>query len=229
MNPSRLFNQGVILCFACLAFVAGLPGQEPAVFVTVFTTTMLQDCPLQILDLKLPEKNGDPPRVHLRNVSDKQTVRFWMEAQIMTDQGGLFRTNSNSPNVSRPSERVIAPAGEVDALEDVFESSHLASVAKTLQSNCLRVAVIVLSVDFADGTSWRRDFNKPRFRIDLPANQLGTCAPSAGAEDVLKNMQGAGIDGGKSPARKDSGPVQSYSFSCPLRQTGGGLYAMCRM
>lgn len=229
MNAFRLFHHTIVLCFVLLAFVAGLPGDEPAVFVTVFTTTMVQDCPLQILDLKLPEKSGDPPRVHLRNVSAKQTVRFWIEAQIMTPEGGLDRTNSNFPNTSRPTERVISPGGEVDAHEDVLDAGGLAWRAKSLHSNCLRVAVSVLHVDFADGTSWHPDFNKPRFRIDLPADQLGVCTPSATTEAVLSDMQGTAVESGRSRTRRDLGPVQSYSFSCPLRQIGGGLHAVCDM
>lgn len=229
MTSSRLFIQILFLNCICLIPSGALPGEEHAINVTVFTTKMLQDCPLEILDLKPPERVGDPPRVHLRNNSIKHTVRFWIEAQIMTPQGGLDRTNSNSPNELRPSERIIPPGGEVDALEDVLQSTSLAWAAKGLHSNCLRVAVFVLSVDFADGTSWRGDSRKATFRIDLPASELGTCTPSAAAEPDLIEMRGAGFTPGRLAPPKYHGPVQSYSFSCPIRRVGGTLHAMCDM
>jgi hypothetical protein len=229
MTSSRLFIQILFVSCVCLIPTGVLPGEEHAINVTVFTTKMLQDCPLEILDLKPPERVGDPPRVHLRNISSKQTVRFWIEAEIMTPQGGLTRTNSNGPNQFRPSERIIPPGGEVDALEDVLQSTSLASAAKELRSNCLRVAVIVLSVDFADGTFWHGDSQRAAFRIDLPASEQGTCTPSASAEPDLMEMRGVGFTAGRVTSPKYHGPVQSYSFSCPIRRVGGTLHAICDM
>ena len=212
-----------------LAVGRSVPADESAIGVLLRVAG--QDSPLQIVGLRKPEKFSHDPLVHLRNTSSKQTTRIWIEAIIAGRDGKVARINSNYPNVLWPEERVISPGGDGWAHETVLQSTHLLTAGKDFHSNCLRVTVLVLSVDFADGTSWHRDQSQKGVSWTYPSqpDPEDPCKISNANESDVAQIAGAEF---RAPSDSDAGgssqeEVQFYGFSCHLARKGERVVAMC--
>lgn len=189
-----------------------------------------QDSPIQVVGLKKPEKRSHSPLVHLRNTSSKQTARIWIEAIIAGRDGRVARTNSNSPNLFWPEERAIMPGGDRWAHETVLQSAHLLIAGKDLHSNCLRVTVLVLSVEFADGSSWHRGQNQEGVSWTYPSQSDAEdpCKDSTANESDVARIEGVGFSAASNlDADPEQNELQSYGFSCRLIGKGEKLVAMC--
>jgi hypothetical protein len=187
-----------------------------------------QEAPVQILGMKLPEGSGHEPSVHLRNTFSSKTSRIWVEAIITDPQGHFVSTNSNAPNELRRAERVISPGAEGWAQETVLRSVGLLMAAKKLRSNCISVDVLVMRVDFEDGTSWHLDRSKRLAASGLPEkmDEAVACSNATASEDEIGSLVGVQIRAG-SRRPQDSSEVQSFSFSCSLHSDEGRIVGSC--
>lgn len=216
---------GLLLVFS-FAGDARSQGRDPTVVTKL--RILPQDAPVQILGMKLPDGSGHEPSVHLRNTSSSTTSRIWVEAIITDPQGHFVSTNSNAPNELRPAERVIAPGAEGWAQETVLRSVGLLMAAKQLRSNCVSVDVLVMRVDFEDGTSWNLDRSKRLAASRLPEkmDETVTCSNATASEDEIGSLAGVQIRA-KSHRPQDSSEFQSLSFSCSLHSDEGHILGSC--
>lgn len=194
-----------------------------------------QDAPVQILGIKLPESSQRQsgqyePLVHLRNTSQNKTSRIWVQAIVTDAKGHVTRTNSNSPNNLSPFERVVLPGDEGWARETVLRSDNLLRAAKRLRSNCISVDVLVMRVDFADGTSWRVDGNKALAAARQPERIDGSvgCSDATASEVEIASLTSVQFRTDQEFTRpQDSPEVQSYSFTCSLHSEKGQTVGSC--
>jgi hypothetical protein len=221
--------------FAVLALIIAVPlgvsstaGTEPTIGLSIRVAG--QDNPVQVVGLRRPGRSSHDPLVHLRNTSSKQTARIWIEAIIAGRDGKVARIQSNSPNQLWPEERAIPPGGDGWAHETVLQSARLVIAGKDLHSNCFRVTVLVLSVEFGDGSSWRRDLNQKGVSWTYPA-ESGTedpCRDSTASESEVAQITGGGFRASSDlDASSGEEDVQSYGFTCRLIRKGERLIAMC--
>jgi hypothetical protein len=208
-------------------------GQDPTVVTKL--RILQQDAPVQILSMKLPDRSErqagrHEPSVHLRNTSSSQTSRIWVETIITDPQGHVVSTSSDSPNELRPAERVILPGGEGWARETVLRSDNFLMAAKRLRSNCISVDVLVMRVDFADGTSWHLNrsktlaASKPPEKID----ETVACSSATASEDEIGRLTSVQFRPDQElPRPQDSSEVQSYSFLCSLHSDEGHIVGSC--
>ena len=219
-----------LLLIAFLGIVAAsLAIEDPTISALVRVGG--QESPVQAVGLKAPKREDHYPLVHLRNTSAKQTARILIEAVIAGRGGKVARIQSNSSTNLWPAERAIPPGGDTWAHEAVLESSHLVTGGKGLRSSCLQVTVLVLRVDFADGTSWDRDQNKKGISWTMPTHldQEDTCKNATATEDQAGQIVGAGFRWSRLDNPAGDEEVDSYSFSCSLVPAKGrdGLTAIC--
>ena len=194
-----------------------------------------QDAPVQILGMKLPYRSERQaghyePSVHLRNTSSSKTSRIWVEAIITDPQGHVVSTDSNGPNELRPAERVISPGAEGWVRETVLRSDTFLMAAKRLRSNCISVDVLVMRVDFADGTSWNPDRPKRLAASKLPEriDETVGCSSATASEGEIGGLTSVQFMSGQElRGPKDSFELQSYSFSCSLHSDGGQIVGSC--
>jgi hypothetical protein len=193
-----------------------------------------QDAPVQILGMRLPDRSERQaghfePSVHLRNTSSSKTSRIWVEAIITDPRGHVVSTNSSSPN-GWPAERVISPGAEGWARETGLRSDTFLMAAKRLRSNCISVDVLVMRVDFADGTSWNPDRPKRLAASKLPESIDETvgCSSATASEDEIGRLTSIQFTSNQElPRPQDSSEVQSYSFSCSLHSNEGQIVGSC--
>lgn len=221
-----MIRRAALPLIAAIMVVVGSAAQDPTISVLVRAGG--QDSPVQIIGLRRPEKQNHDPLVHFRNTSTKTTTHILIEAIISGRDGKVIRTSSNSPNQLWPAERSVPAGGDGWAHETVLHPARLVTAGKDLHSNCLQVTVLVLSVDFDDGTSWNRDQGKNGISWTLPTQLEDPCKNSTATEAEVSQIIGAAVlSYADKPA--DHGEVDSYSFSCALtaKQGGGGLVAKC--
>jgi hypothetical protein len=211
-----------------LAVCLSAPTQEPNIALSIRVAE--QDSPVQVVGLKMPERPSHDPLVHFRNASRKQTVRIWIEAIIAGRDGKVARIQSNSPNELWPEERAIPGGGDGWAHETVLQSARLVTSGKDLHSNCFRVTVLVLRVEFADGSFWSRDQGQKGVSWAYPSqpNTEDPCKNSNANESDVTQITGAAFRAStESDAGSSKEEIQSYQFSCHLVRRGERLVAMC--
>src|ERR1700722_1513046 len=214
--------------------------------IVVFVTTVKQEGPLQITGFKLPDKVGAAPVLVLRNLSNKQVHKFYviadignLEADSHGEIGPAWSTSTNSTSLDWPQERAIAANSEGEAHENIFRSHLLAGWGVRLHSSCLLIAAIVHSVEFADGTAWHLENHEDQeiWKSSLGSDSTRSCDHSPAMESALKEwgngspgneeLGSSGNEGTGTPTHLDTGTVQSYSVTCPLKDVGGRLAAIC--
>ena len=232
----------LLLLLPCFAWGWPTDGEK----IVVFVTTVKREGPLQITGYKLPDKVGGAPVLVLRNESDKEIRDFYVVAEIgnpETDSHGeigpAWSTSTNSTRLDWPQERAIPANSEGEAHENIFRSHLLAGWGVRLHSSCLHVAAIVLSVEFADGTAWQLENHADQeiWKHSLGSDSAKSCDHSPAMENALKEwgngsagneeVGSSGNAGTGSPTHLDTGAVQSYSVTCPLRNLSGKLVAIC--
>lgn len=221
----------ILALLIAIPLAVGLSSPTEESTIGVLIRVAGQDSPVQVVGLRKPEKSSHDPLVHLRNTSSKQTARIWIEAIIAGHDGKVARINSNYPNVFWPEERAIPPGGDGWAHETVLQSTHLLTAGKELHSNCLRVTVLVVNVEFADGTSWHRDQSQEGVSWTYPSQPApeDPCKISNANESDVAQIAGAGF---RAPFDSDAGgssqeEVQFYGFSCHVARKGERVVAMC--
>lgn len=221
-------NLVMLLLFLLPSLAGGLPQDD--VKISVFVTTVKQDGPLQITGFKLPGKLGDPPVLVLQNTTDKPITVFYVSAAIGNPDADS--RGEAGPAYYLGSAKLfgpILPESEREAPAPSFRAHHLAHGAGELHSTCLHAAVSVTSVIFADGEVWRaEDRQQEIWKSSLLPDSTKPCEHSAKVEAALKDWDGAtGYEGMGSPSHLDTRTVQSYAFTCRLRDLGGKLVAIC--
>jgi hypothetical protein len=218
-----LTTVAILATIASCTVVAQAPNQESTVVVKL--RVLKQDGPVQILGVRFPDESEKEPSVHLRNSSGQQTKAIWTEAIISNESGQVTRTNSNVPNVKWPAERSIEPGAEGWARETVLESSNLMMGAKKLHSNCLNVDIVIMAVDFDDGTSWHPSATG----ATLPehVDDAETCGNATATQSQVDSLVGVSTISRRSPVRPPSSEVQTYSFACTLKTQSDKTIATC--
>jgi hypothetical protein len=202
--------------------------QVPTVVVRVGLES--QDSPVQVLGLKRPERPDHYPLVHLRNTSSRQTVQIWIAALVRGRDGKVVRINSDEPNERWPAERTIPPGDDAWAQEIILQSGRLVFAGKNLHSSCLDVTIIVMRVEFADGSLWNQNPDQNEISLGIPRQSDGedACKNSTATEAEVEQIAGFGMQPTPNldvSVMRDE--VQSYSFSCSLVLKKGGLIALC--
>ena len=228
------------LAAALFVLVPCLAGDSPTgdVNIVVVVTTVKQESPLQIVGLKLPDKVGGAPVVVLRNASNKQILGFHAAAAIgnpevdNAEQPIATPSTSSSSNLDWPEGPIppIPANSEREARGKILRSHLLAAWGGRLHSSCLHVAAFILSVEFADGTTWQLENLQDRqiWKSSLGSDSTKTCGHSFAVESALQEWDGAsGYVQTGSPIHLDASTVQSYSVTCQLRSLEGKLVAIC--
>jgi hypothetical protein len=225
------FIRRVILILGLLGPVMLLsaPSADDAKLM-ILVTIAKQTSPLEIVGFKIPEKVGGPTVVVIHNISSKQVRDFVLGAVIGSpgidggpkgaQVGGTAFTNTEKRS-QWGGERTISPGSSGEAHEYTFQPYGLAHFAKTLRSNCLLVAVLVVRVEYGDGTVWEMYDSHQDSRLwerSLQPVAGNSCRKSPEIEEVLSRLEGAAYDVptfGK-PTHASTQTVPSYSFSCSL-------------
>jgi hypothetical protein len=156
---------------------------------------------------------------------------IWTLAIISNAEGQTLQTNSNVPNLTWPAERSIAPSAESWARETVLTSNNLVTVGKGLHSNCLSVYIMIMVVDFDDGTSWHLGLgNHGQAGATVPEHieDAVTCSNATATQSEVDELGGAITASRLSPVRHPpSEEVQSYAFACALKSRLDRTFATC--
>jgi len=233
---SVLCDRKNILLYAALTLLWLLSASSPESgtsrkpHVTVTVSLADQDGPLKLLGLRRPQGAGQEPYVHLLNASSVKTSHIWIEALARNSQGSIYRANSNAPNELWPAERMVPPGGDIWARETVIDSSSLLIAAKELDSDCINVTVLIMSVEFVDGTAWNPDLDKrlATLRESDHAREKGACDEHSTNKDIMSHVVGTVIR--SAPQSSDADRLEeqkSYSYSCPLTLEKDKLVAVC--
>jgi hypothetical protein len=196
------------------SFSGDVRSQDHDATVVTRVRVLQHDGPVQILGIKPWDVSGPEPYVHMRNTSSSKTSRIWVEVIIGGGQGNVVRTNSNAPNQLWPAERAISPGAEAWARESVLTSSALLMAAKELRSNCISVGVLVMRVDFEDGTSWRSSASTTALG---KTDKALPCGGATASEDEIGRL----VSINSVRPQDSSAEVQSYSFTCSLESKEG--------
>lgn len=222
----------LLLSLICAtAICAGTASQDDRLTLTLRVANRI-DAPLEIIGLKRAEEAGKEPLVHFRNNSSLKTSRIWLEV-IVTDhqhQKLMLRTNSNSPNLSWPAERVIEPGSDGWAHESELSShSILTTLSEFPHARCVSATVSVMNVVFEDGSSWWYDEKGKgvTFPDDVSQEDLCKNSPSTGPE--THELSGPAVKHTRGPEKLLNWEKQnSYSVSCPvILVRGEKYYAAC--
>lgn len=183
--------------------------------INIFVTTTSQDSPLQVVGFKPPDKVGSAPVLVVSNVSDKQIREFHVHATVGNPEESTrieagkevaLSLSDGSEHIYWPDERAVPPNSQREAHEGVFKSHLLAAWGQRLHSNCLHVAAIVTSVEFADGTTWELESPKAQttWKSSLDPDRTKSCKHSPEVENAPKTVVGSRrlcIDGLTQPCR----------------------------
>jgi hypothetical protein len=225
----------LVLLLVCSTAVCADPVDQDGVLTLTLRVANYEDGPVQIVGLKHAEESGKEPCVHLRNTSFVKTSRIWVQAEVRDSndpQKRPSRTNSNVPNLRWPAERTIQPGADVWAHETVLRSDSIAIVdAKELHTRCVFATISVMSVEFADGTSWMAGVKGAgkllRYSDDSSHNE-NPCKNSASTETGGHEIDGAIVRRMPQPEKFINWEDEnSYSISCPLIVHEGKYYAGC--
>jgi len=225
---------------AIICFFSPICSADDRPTMTVSIGTAKQDSPVQIVDLRRPEEIAGDPLILLRNNTDKQTLRVWVETLTRTAGGRLLSTNSpgpcgyisstsSAPNCRFREERMIPPRRDVWAHDETLQSSHLLVSMNQGDFNCLYVATTVMHVDFADGTSWKRDDAQIGEALKTLDRLQGEhrCEGIRGREHELEQFESVAYPFTNASRYPDPSPVESFTFSCSFGRKRGRLVALC--
>jgi hypothetical protein len=188
-----------------------------------------KEAPLLIVGIKRPQRSGAPPYLHVTNTSSLKTRRFWVEAFVISANGGVYRTNHNAPNELWPAERIIPSAADRWVRETVLQTSSLAIAAKELHSTCLRVIPLIIRVDFVDGTSWRSNLEDGSLtlRSRLTARE-NACPGQERASNPPEPIPDVAIENNfRGDSLEPSEGEKSYAYLCPVVVKGKKSVALC--
>ena len=211
------------------AICAGTPNQDDRLTLTLRVANRI-DAPLEIIGLKRAEEAGKEPLVHFRNNSSLKTARIWLEAIVRDPREVMARTNSNSPNLRWPAERVIEPGSDSWAHESELSSHYiLIALNEHPRSRCIIATAWVMNVEFADGSSWwYQDKAQPAtFPDGISQGDLCNNSQSTGTE--IHELAGPALRHTRDPEKYINWEKQnSYSISCPvIRLHDEKYYAAC--
>lgn len=215
-------------------FVALTVSSADTVAIHVFVTTVKQDCPVQIVGFKLPDKPGGVPTVVVHNTTEKE-VKLFRLIYLLGDPKGVgadspkkgFTVDQNSEWERR--EPLIAPNGDAEfGLEYLTSFSLAFTAAHSLHSNCLQLALVLGGVEFSDGTVWEGNTDQHTFlwRNSIRPRYLGSCDSSPEIKQTLKQIKAASYSDAPL-ARPNAGTMRFYSVACPVRRIGRDSVAVC--
>lgn len=213
-------------------------GQDTDRLTVTVIASNPDEAPLRIVGFKLPTTFGDPPKVIVQNTTSRHVTAFLIDAVIgksdgedtaFPKQGEAAAIQSGTSHASWPEEREITPHGLGEARDRALGSYIVGHLAREVDSACLRVVVVVTRVEFADKSVW--NLGKPAWQFwkDSLPEGVSPCPQQERMRDTLRRLEGSGPMESKGlPTQADSGRLESYSFSCSLRETKAGkLVALC--
>jgi len=217
------------LAIVCCAVTGRTAGNEPTLGISIVAAG--QEGPVEIVGFKpLPE---DPVNIalHVHNVSNKATVDYWVEPLIRNAQGALWNY-SNGHAAYTPGSGKIPPGGEAWETNTAAPGVLWATVAKDLNSTCLRMTGVVIDVKFADGTSWTINPTQKQDALERAdrESKIPACVDSPGSEKYLEQLDSVEIRKHLYDSYQSEEPsgIQSFSFSCLLhRVSDSSVHAIC--
>lgn len=220
-----------LMILAC-SLAALAQGKEDARLAATVLAANPEGSPLRIVGFRLPATYNDAPKVIVQSLSSKQVRAFWVVAVVGRSDGlaaEFPKAGEGSVQAYRwLEERAILPHGKGEARESVLTSSKLAYLARSVNSTCLRIVVVIVRVEFDDGTEWDLGNHGLQMWKDSLPQGAGPCALPPGFEDTLRRLEGSGPEESSGlPTRLSSAQLESYSVSCSLREIRGRFLAMC--
>lgn len=221
----------------CITLLWSLPCEtfadgrgQPEKRLRVWLKISNQAGPLQMLGMKRELEPSYEPAVHYCNTSIKQTVRILLGVLVKSSSGKVVTTEVSDPDRRWPEQRAIPAGGDVWAYEPVLRSDSLAMTAKLARSPRVDARIVVLKVDFADGSMWKRD---PDHETGLWTGAHAASQPDCNSADITdeewESLTGIAYDPRWSHEIEDeySRDVSEYALSCDIRPLGRGLTAFC--
>jgi len=169
------------------------------------------------------------PAVHYRNTSSKETVGMLISVLIRDLDGKVGSTQSNADG-EYPTERKIAPGGDIWAREPALQSTSLWILLKNPHTPCADARVVLERVTFADGTTWQRDRNKETdLWPDLHATSDPECKSTDLTDEERSELTSMTYDRtwSKEIEEEYAKETNEYLFVCGIRPLGRGLAAVC--
>jgi hypothetical protein len=179
-----------ILVALCLAPpVAGTSSSSPIFRIFVYAPVQ-EGSPLHTLDLQYDEGFI---RLTLLNASDKSIAKVAIAGVEAAPPGcgaeprGRIRVGGSVETLRIPPHGTVVTPGRGYAPR--FPAATLIRNAQRLEAASLQIQIMVMEVDFVDGTKWRSQGQLPRalFNSSLADADAGRC-PNAGA--VTKALSG---------------------------------------
>jgi len=226
-------SQQVALAVSIVLLMAFTSSSASRLGVSLLFTIANQDCPLQIVGFKLPDKPGGYSKVLLHNTTAKEITSFYLIGLVGNPRGA----NGASPKTesgmgqlanSVRTEPVIAPDGNSELDVTFLRPLSAAYHAVNLRSNCLHIAVIVAETDFSDGSVWHSNSNQNQalWEDSIRPESTVSCDNSPDVDETLKQIKTESYSA-KTSTHLNPDTVQSYSVACPVRPSGRDLVAVC--
>jgi len=218
-------RMATFMVFCLLPLVAGEASSGSAVFRIFVYAPMQESSPLHIVGVQYDEGFI---RLSLSNRSDKPIAgvsvvavevappRCGAEPRRRIRLGGSVEVLHIQPHAT-----VVTPGR---GHSPSFPASALITNAQRLEAASLHVQMVVLGVDFVDGTKWRSREQLPQTPFDssLVESDAGKCADAAAVTRALGSVAGFEFDRGlerPSTGGKDEAPtLPRLFFSCNIER-----------
>jgi hypothetical protein len=232
----RLRNETRVRWFNLIApFLALLPllgaSPSPAIFRVFVYAPAQQDSPLHIAGLQYDE--GGFIRLTLLNTSDKAISKAAIAAAEVAPAGcgvepktRLYVGGSVEALPIPPHGTVVTPPR---GYAPSFHTPVFVTNAKQLRAASVHVQIVVMEVDFVDGTSWRSEERLPRTPFDpaLAAADAGKCPDAEAVAKALTRVDefefNRRIDKPTAGGQKGTSSPPHLFFSCSIE----GPKAIC--
>jgi hypothetical protein len=205
-------RMATLLAFCLTPLIIEASSDAPMFPIFVYAPVQ-QDSPLHIVGFQYSE--GGFIRSTLSNVSDKSIAKVAVAAVEVAPPGCGAEPRTRIYVGGSRETLPIPPHAAVVTPKYYFHVPVFITNAKRLKAASVHVQVVVMEVDFVDGTEWKSPERLPRTPFDssLADADAGKCPDAAAVTKALTAVEefkfdrriekpsGGGSDGASSPAR----------------------------
>jgi len=183
----------MLSAFVLAPLLAGATSESSMFHIFVYAPAQ-EGSPLRIMSLQYDE--GGFIRLTLLNSSDKSIAKAAIAAAEVAPAGCSAEPRTRLHVGGSVEPLPIPPHGTVVASPRGYAPSFQAPVfitnAQRLGSASVHVQIVVIEVDFVDGTSWRSEERLPRTPFDpaLAAADAGKCPDAEAVAKALSTVDG---------------------------------------
>jgi hypothetical protein len=230
MHPTVTNRVATLAAFCLAPLIIGSSSGAPIFRILIYAPAQ-KNSPIRTVGLQYDE--GGFIRVSLLNASDKPVAKVAL-AGVEVAAPGCGAEPRTRIYVGGSADALSIPPHETNVTPErgrapTFHVPIFITNAKRLEAASLHVQIVVMEVDFVDGTKWMSPERLPRTPFDssLADADAGTCPDAAAVAKALRAVEqfefdhrvekpwGGGSDGASCPPR--------LSFSCSLE----GSKAIC--